>query len=99
MKIIDTVVTSFDTNDVKLLRENITTILLTVKSLTQPDMLSSVNNAVGFFKKMDVDVKSEVSYFSLIKQLKDPEVKRGISFMLEFVKNMAGSENSNQIQT
>ena len=98
VKIIDTVVTSFDSHDVKLLRENITTILLTVKSLTQPDMLSSVNNAVGFFKKMDVDVKSDVSYFSLIKQLKDPEVKRGISFMLEFVKNMAGSENNNQLQ-
>jgi uncharacterized protein YjgD (DUF1641 family) len=98
-KIVDTIVTSFNTDDLKLLRENITTILMTVKNLTQPDMLSSVNNAVSFFKKMDVDLKKDVSYLTLIKQLKDPEVKRGISFMLEFVKNMAGPEKNIQIQS
>jgi len=99
VSIVDTVVTSFKVDDVKLLKDNIVSILMTIKSITQPEMLSSVNNAMGFFQKMDIDVQEDISYFKLIKQLKDPEVKRGLSFMLEFVKNMAGSTNNNQVHT
>lgn len=88
-KIVDTVVTSFSVEDVKLLRENITTILMTVKSMTQPEMLSSVNNALEFFGKMDIEVQKDISLFSIVRRMQDPEVKRGMSFMLEFVKNMA----------
>ncbi len=99
INIVDTIVTSFNVDDVKLLKDNVVSILNTVKSITQPEMLSSVNNAMGFFQKMDIEVKENISYFKLIKQLKDPEVKRGLSFMLEFVKNMAGSQNNNQVLT
>lgn len=87
--ILDTIVTTFSTEDIRLLRENITSILLTVKNLTQPDMLSTMNNAVGFYKKMDIEVTEDVSFRKIIQELKDPEVKRGLVFMLEFVKNMA----------
>jgi len=88
-QIIDTVVTSFTLDDVRLLRENITSILLTVKNLTQPEMLSTVNNALGFYRKMDIEIEKEISYWEIIKQLRDPEMKRGIAFMIQFVKNMA----------
>ncbi len=90
LKIVDTVVTTFNVEDVRLLRENIGAILLTVKGMTQPEMLGSVNNALSFFKKMDVDIKGDVSLLYLMRQLRDPEVKKGIAFSLEFVKNMAG---------
>lgn len=96
-RIIDTVVTSFTVEDVKLLRENITSILLTVKNLTQPDMLSTMNNAVGFYKKMDIVVDHEVTYREILRELKDPEVKRGLVFMLEFVKSMANPANGKEI--
>jgi len=52
IKILDTIVTSFSVEDVRLLRENITPILMTVKSMTQPQMLSTVDKALGFFQKM-----------------------------------------------
>jgi uncharacterized protein YjgD (DUF1641 family) len=89
INIMDTIVTSFTLEDVKSLRENITSILLTVKGMTQPDMLSTINNAVGFFKKMDIEVTKDISYFNILKEMKNPEVKKGIVFMLEFIKNMA----------
>lgn len=92
-KILDTIVTSFSVEDVKLLRENVTSILLTVKGMTQPEMLSSANNALGFFQKMDIQIDSDISTWQLIKQLKDPDVKKGMAFMLEFLKNMANQEN------
>jgi uncharacterized protein YjgD (DUF1641 family) len=98
-KIFDTVVTSFTIDDVKLLRENIASILLTVKSMTQPEMLATINNALGFFRKMDIEIEKEkMSYFAIFKQLKDPEVKRGFVFMLEFVKSMANAQEEMAVQ-
>ena len=94
LKIVDTVVTSFSTEDVRLLRENIASILLTVKNMTQPEMLSTIDNALGFFRKMDITVEKDISYFQIMKELRNPEVKQGIIFMLEFLKNMA-KPNSN----
>ena len=94
IKIVDTVVTSFSTEDVRLLRENIASILLTVKNMTQPEMLSTIDNALGFFRKMDITVEKDISYFQIMKELRNPEVKQGIIFMLEFLKNMA-KPNSN----
>ena len=97
-KIIDTIVTTFDVEDVRLLRENIASILLTIKDMTQPEMLNSMNNALDFFKKMDVVIKDDISFFTIMKKLRDPEVKKGIAFSLEFIKNMAqqGNDHSKQ---
>ncbi|HGY54734.1 MAG TPA: DUF1641 domain-containing protein [Caldithrix abyssi] len=97
-KIIDTIVTTFDVEDVRLLRENIASILLTIKDMTQPEMLNSMNNALDFFKKMDVVIKDEVSFFTIMKKLRDPEVKKGIAFSLEFIKNMAQQGNGHSKQ-
>jgi uncharacterized protein YjgD (DUF1641 family) len=88
VKIVDTIVTSFSVEDVQSLRDNITSILLTVKNMTQPEMLSTIDNALGFFRKMDITVEKDISYFQIMKELRNPEVKQGIVFMLEFLKNM-----------
>jgi len=49
-KISDNIVTHFSLDDVRLLADNVVTILETVKSLTQPDMLSAMNNAMKIYK-------------------------------------------------
>ncbi len=93
-KIVDTIVTCFTVEDVRLLRENITSILLTVKNMTQPEMLGAMNNALGFYRKMDIEVEKDVTFREILRELKDPEVKRGLFFMLEFVKSMANTNGS-----
>jgi uncharacterized protein YjgD (DUF1641 family) len=55
-----------------------------------------VNNALTFFQKMDVVVEQKVSYWSLIKELRDPELKRGLAFVIKFMKNMVKT-NGTQI--
>ena len=95
-QIIDTVITSFSVEDVRLLRENVTSILLTVKGMTQPEMLQTINNALSFFKKMDIKVDQNISYFRIMKEMNNPEVKQGVLFMLEFLKNMAKPNNQTQ---
>ncbi len=89
LKIVDTIITSFTVEDVKLLRENITFILLTIKNLTQPEMLTTINNMVGFYKQMDIVIEQDISLLKLLKELRDPQTRKGMAFMIQFLKNMA----------
>lgn len=88
-KVSDSVVTSFSVEDVKSLGDNVVTILNTVKNLTQPDMLHTINNAVNVYKKLDIEVTEKVSFLSLLKELNDPETKKGIAFAIRFLKSLA----------
>lgn len=90
----DNVVTSFTPKDVKLLGDNIVTILNTVKNLTQPDMLHAINNAVSVYKNIDVKVDEKVSFFRLLKEMNSPEAKRGLAVGLKFLKNLAAMETN-----
>jgi len=82
--------------DVKALGDNIVTILNTVKNLTQPEMLHAINNAVSVYKNLDISVKEEISYWDLIKAARTPEMKRGMAFAIQFLKNLAETQfNSN----
>ena len=85
----DRVVTSFSVEDVRHLGDNIVTILNTVKNLTQPDMLHAINNAVAVYKKLDIEITEDISLFSLLKEMKTPEVRRGLAFALQFLKSLA----------
>jgi uncharacterized protein YjgD (DUF1641 family) len=89
VKIFDVVVSTFSKEDVRHFKENVAEILLTLKNLTQPEMLSTVNNALDFFKKMDVEVDQKISYFQLLKEMRNPEFKQGVAFVIQFMKNMA----------
>ena len=93
-RMLDTIVTSFTAKDVKNLGENIVTILNTVKNLTQPDVLRSVNNAVGVYKKLDITVSGDTSLWAIIRDLNSPETRRGLAFALTFLKNLANTEYS-----
>lgn len=96
MKVGDNIVSSFSNDDVKDLADNVVTILETVKNLTQPDMLSAINNAVNVFKNIETENIPEVSIWKAMRELRTPEMKRGLGFMITFLKNL--SEN-NQIKT
>jgi uncharacterized protein YjgD (DUF1641 family) len=93
-KILDNIVTSFSPEDVKNLSENVVTILHTIKNLTQPDMLQTVNNAVNVYKKLDIEIKNDVSVFRLLKEMNTPEMKKGLAFAIEFLKSISKQNNN-----
>lgn len=93
-KILDNIVTSFTVEDVRALGDNIVTILNTVKNLTQPDMLHTINNALSVYKKLDIEIKEDISLIKLIKELNHPETKKALYFALQFLKSLS-SLNSN----
>jgi uncharacterized protein YjgD (DUF1641 family) len=94
-KIMDEIVTSFSPEDVKNLADNIVTILQTVKNLTQPDMLQTVNSALNVYKKLDIEVTDKVSIYKLLKEMNTPEMKRGLVFGIRFLKSLSESRSSN----
>ena len=85
----DTLITHYSGEDVKLLADNMVAIMDTVKNLTQPDMLLAMNNAVNVFQKLEVDNIPEYSIWKAMKEMRSPEMKKGIGFMISFLKNLS----------
>jgi len=89
----DNIVEHFTREDVKLLADNIVPILETMKSITQPQMMGAVKNAITVFDKMDLNNIEEVSVWKAMRELNTPEMKRGLGFILAFVKNISNQES------
>jgi uncharacterized protein YjgD (DUF1641 family) len=87
-KSLDNIVTHFSAEDVKALSDNIVFILETVKNLTQPDMLKAINNALAIYKNLDMENVEEYSLFRAMMEFRKPEMKKGIGFMITFLKKM-----------
>ncbi|MBU3928170.1 MAG: DUF1641 domain-containing protein [Bacteroidetes bacterium] len=98
MRIIDNVVTHFSADDLQLLADNVVTILETVKSLTQPDMLKTINSTLMVYKSIELDNIEEYSIFRAMRAMNSREMRRGIGFMITFLKNISIETNlkSNQ---
>jgi uncharacterized protein YjgD (DUF1641 family) len=91
-KILDNIVLHYSVDDIRMLADNIVTILDTLKNLTQPDMLQAMNNAVNIFKDLDPTNVPEYSIWKLMKEMNSPEMKRGIGFFVTFMKNLSPLE-------
>jgi len=89
----DNVVEHFSGEDVKLLADNIVPILETIKSITQPQMMGAIKNAIIVFNKMNVDDIQEVSLWKAMRELNTPEMKRGLGFVIAFMKNISNQES------
>ncbi len=95
--VLDRIVTSFTVDDVRSLGDNIVTILNTIKSLTQPDMLHTINNAVNVYTKLDIEVKDDVSFLKLIKDFNTPETRKGLAFAVQFLRSLAAPPVAQQL--
>ncbi|MFC1548157.1 DUF1641 domain-containing protein, partial [Candidatus Neomarinimicrobiota bacterium] len=94
--IMDSVVTHFSVEDVRLLSENVVTILETVKSLTQPEMLHALNNALTVYQNIDTESIEEYSAIRALRELRTPEMKRGLGFIITFLKNVSREQTNLQ---
>jgi uncharacterized protein YjgD (DUF1641 family) len=87
-RVLDNIVTGFKKEDVKALADNIVTILNTVKSMTQPDMLEALNNGVKVYKSIDTKNIPEYTIWKALREMRSPEMRRGLGFMITFLKNL-----------
>ena len=86
--IIDNIVTHYDVKDVRMLADNVVTILDTVKNLTQPEVLKSLDTAVKVFSNMETENVPEYSIFRVMREINKPEMKKAWGFLFTFMKNM-----------
>jgi len=91
--LVDNVVKHFSKEDVRLLAENVVTILETIKNLTQPEMLGAMNNAVNIYKKIETNDIQEYSLWKAFREMRSPEMRKGIGFMITFLRNIADETN------
>ena len=90
--VLDQVVTSFGEEDVRQLGDNVVLILNTVKSLTQPEMMNLVNGLTAGFHAAEAEAQAgqlDTSLLGLLRQMRDPEVRRGLAITLATLKRVA----------
>ena len=92
-KVIDNVVSHFTQEDIRALADNVVTMLETVKGITQPEMLNSINNAVNIFSSMNVQDAPSYSIFKLMREMNQPEMKKALGFFVMFMKNLTSQNN------
>ena len=95
-RVLDNIVTGFKKEDVQALADNIVTILNTVKSMTQPDMLEALNNGVKVYKSIDTKNIPEYTIWKALREMRSPEMRRGLGFMITFLKNLVKEENNSK---
>jgi uncharacterized protein YjgD (DUF1641 family) len=87
-KSLDNIVTHYKPEDVKALSDNIVLILETVRNLTQPEILKAFNNALTIYKNLDMENVEEYTVFKALMQFRKPEMRKGIGFMITFLKRL-----------
>ena len=89
MHIMDQIVTNFSEEEVRQLGENIVLILQTVKEMTQPEIMQLMSSTATELR--EDDIPDDVSLFYIVRQMNDPQVKRGLAKTLNVLRTV--SEN------
>jgi len=97
-KVIDNIVKNFTPDDIRQLSDNIVLILQTVKNLTQPEMLTALNNAVKVYGSVETDSIPQYSIWKVMREMRTPEMKSAMGFMITFMKNLTSTNNQKQLK-
>jgi len=97
MAIMDEIVTNFSEEDIKQLGENIVLILQTVKEMTQPEIMTLLRSSATAMR--DDEFPGKVTMLDLVRQLNDPDVRRGLSRTLNVLKTISDSSNGSKVDS
>lgn len=90
MQIMDNVVSSFTEEDVNRFGDNVVLILNTVKDMTQPEIMNFVRNTL-MVAEGEIEKPVDISYTGLMRQMRDPEVRRGLALTMR-VLHVVGAQ-------
>lgn len=86
----DRVVTNFDEHDVEQLGDNVVAMLEALREVTQPEMLAFLARMIDAVKAEQRAVEAEPSdapsLWALARQVRDPEVRRGVARALHTLR-------------
>lgn len=88
--VLDRIVTSFGAEDVRQLGDQVVLILNTVRAMTQPEIMSLLGGLSGQLQAAERHPeRMPDSTVGLLRQLRDPEVRRGLAIALSLLKQVA----------
>jgi len=90
--ILERIINEYSKEDIQALGDNIITILNTIRTMTQPEILELANNAIGVMQEEIPDTKT-FSLLDLFTQMRSPQIRRGMVRMLNFLKTLDNYEN------
>jgi len=102
VRVADKVVTGFSEDDVEALGDNVVLILETIKDLTQPEVMAALHRMISAVQQQQRHIADEPeeapSLFSIAKQLRDPDIRRGMARGLNALRAVseADSPTANQ---
>jgi uncharacterized protein YjgD (DUF1641 family) len=86
--VIDNIVTSFTPEDADALGENVVLIIQAIREMTQPELMLMLRNTASSVREQEVP--EDISLFGLLKQMRDPAVKRGLARALSALRTVSG---------
>ena len=90
-RIVQIILTSFSPEDVRALGDNVVLILNTVKGMTQPEVMHMLGNLTGAYRQAEATSDElKTGTFALLKQMRDPEVRRGLAVTMQMLKGVSG---------
>lgn len=92
-RIVDNIVTSFTADEVEQLGDNVVLILRTVKDMTQPEVMSFLRHTVNLAER-EAEAPVDISYRSLLGQMRDPNMRRGLAVAMKVLSGIGAQEAS-----
>ena len=86
LEMMDRIVTAFDEEDVRQLGDNVVLILEAIKEMTQPEIMTMLRNTAHIVADEE---PVDTSMMSIIRQLNDPAVRKGLAKTLQVLKSVA----------
>lgn len=87
--VIDNIITGFSAQDIKELANSIVSILTLVKEMTQPEVISTMGNAIKAFNSMETESVPSYSVWRLMREMNSPEMKKALGYGITFMKNVS----------
>ena len=87
--VFDNIIKGFSPEDLKELANNIVSILNIVKEMTQPEVLSTMQNAIKAFNSMETESVPSYSVWKLMREMNSPEIKKALGYGVTFMKNVS----------
>jgi uncharacterized protein YjgD (DUF1641 family) len=91
--ILDRIVHELGYEELQAIGDNIVMSLTTMRHLTQPEVLSLANNAVEAISN-GKDLDRAPSLFALMRELSNPQVRKGLARMINLLKVLADQPQS-----
>ncbi len=91
----DTLITRYSREDIQKLSGNLIPVTETLMNITDPRLLSKVNAATTALREINPEDIEEYSVWRLMKQLRKPEVRKSIGFIMAFLNNISGTVKKN----